>query len=80
MRAAEQVETLLGMTAHTRFESPKHQDQSMAIKNRVSQALTGRIRQLAERYATPLPRLAEEVDTLAARVDEHLKTMGWVWN
>jgi type I restriction enzyme M protein len=48
--------------------------------DRVSQALTGRIRQLAERYATPLPRLAEEVDTLAARVDEHLKTMGWVWN
>ena len=48
--------------------------------DRVSQALTGRIRQLAERYATPLPRLAEEVETLAARVDEHLKKMGFVWN
>ncbi len=48
--------------------------------DRVSQALTGRIRQLAERYATPLPRLIEEVDTLAARVDEHLKTMGFAWN
>lgn len=47
--------------------------------DRVSQALTGRIRQLAERYATPLPRLAEEVETLAARVDEHLKTMGFAW-
>ena len=47
--------------------------------DRVSQTLTGRIRQLAERYATPLPRLAEEVDTLAARVDEHLKKMGFVW-
>ena len=47
--------------------------------DRVSQALTGRIRQLAERYATPLPRLAEEVETLAARVDEHLKKMGFVW-
>jgi type I restriction enzyme M protein len=46
--------------------------------DRVSQTLTSRIRQLAERYATPLPRLAEEVDTLAARVDEHLKTMGFV--
>ena len=44
--------------------------------DRVSQALTGRIRQLAERYATPLPQLAEEVTTLAARVDEHLKKMG----
>ena len=47
--------------------------------DRVSQALTGRIRQLAERYATPLPRLAEEVETLAARVDEHLKKMGFAW-
>ena len=48
--------------------------------DRVSQALTGRIRQLAERYATPIPKLAGEVETLAARVDEHLKKMGFVWN
>ncbi len=47
--------------------------------DRVSQALTGRIRQLAERYATPLPKLADELETLAARVSEHLKTMGFVW-
>ncbi len=47
--------------------------------DRVSQALTGRIRQLAERYAIPLPKLTEEVKTLAARVDEHLKKMGFVW-
>ena len=37
--------------------------------DRVSQTLTGRIRQLAERYATPLPKLTDEVETLAARVD-----------
>jgi type I restriction enzyme M protein len=48
--------------------------------DRVSQALTGRIRQLAERYATPLPMLTGKVATLAARVDEHLKKMGAVWN
>ncbi len=47
--------------------------------DRVSQTLTGRIKQLTERYATPLPRLAEEVETLATRVDEHLKKMGFVW-
>ena len=47
--------------------------------DRVSQALTGRIRQLADRYATPLPRLTEEVETLAARADAHLKKMGFVW-
>jgi len=47
--------------------------------NRVSQTLTGRIKQLAERYATPLPQLTGEVETLAARVHEHLKKMGMVW-
>ena len=47
--------------------------------DRVSQTLTGRIRQLAERYATPLPKLRDEVETLAIRVDEHLKKMGAVW-
>ncbi len=48
--------------------------------DRVSQTLTGRIKQLAERYATPLPKLTEKVETLAARVDEHLKKMGARWN
>ncbi|HWY50675.1 MAG TPA: N-6 DNA methylase [Chthoniobacterales bacterium] len=47
--------------------------------DRVSQTLTGRIRQLAERYATPLPQLTDEVATLAASVDGHLKAMGAVW-
>ncbi len=48
--------------------------------DRVSQTLTGRIRQLAERYATPLPQLINEVAALAARVDDHLKKMGARWN
>ena len=47
--------------------------------DRVSQTLTGRIRELSERYATPLPQLTDEVATLASRVDEHLKKMGAVW-
>ena len=47
--------------------------------DRVSQTLTGRIRELAERYATPLPQLTDEVAALAARVDGHLKKMGAVW-
>lgn len=45
--------------------------------DRVSQALTGRIRQLAERYATPLPQLSERVEALTAKVDEHLRRMGF---
>jgi len=47
--------------------------------DRVSQTLTGRIRELADRYATPLPQIVEEVGKLAARVDEHLKRMGAAW-
>jgi type I restriction enzyme M protein len=48
--------------------------------DRVSQALTGRIKQLAERYAEPLPQLANDVAILNAKVEAHLKTMGFVWN
>jgi type I restriction enzyme M protein len=45
--------------------------------DRVSQALAGRVKVLAERYATPLPKLAEELDALSARVAAHLKRMGF---
>ncbi|MFZ1492394.1 MAG: N-6 DNA methylase [Candidatus Competibacter denitrificans] len=47
--------------------------------DRVGQTLTGRIRELAERYATPLPQLVDEVAVLSAKVEEHLKRMGAVW-
>jgi type I restriction enzyme M protein len=46
--------------------------------DRVSQTLTSRIRQLAERYDTPLPILIDEVSALAKKVDAHLKKMGMV--
>ena len=46
---------------------------------RVSQTLTSRLRELAERYAMPLPKLTADLSVLAARVDEHLKRMGAVW-
>ena len=48
--------------------------------DRVSQALTGRIKQLAERYATPTLRLSEEVEALGDKVNAHLKKMGFAWN
>ena len=47
--------------------------------DRVSQALTGRIKELAERYASPLPALNVDVEALSARVDAHLGRMGLVW-
>ena len=45
--------------------------------DRVSQTLTGRIRQLAERYAKPQPQLVDEVEMLAAKVAGHLQKMGF---
>jgi type I restriction enzyme M protein len=48
--------------------------------NRVSQGLTGRVRQLADRYAMPLPRLEAEITDLSARVAQHLKAMGATWS
>jgi len=46
--------------------------------DRVSQTLTGRTRELAERYSTPLPKLADEVTTLTQKVEAHLAAMGAV--
>jgi type I restriction enzyme M protein len=43
----------------------------------VSQALAGRVKMLAERYATNLPKLAEDLDALSAKVAAHLKRMGF---
>jgi type I restriction enzyme M protein len=45
---------------------------------RVFQTLTSRIRELAERYDTPLHKLETEVAALSAKVEEHLKKMGAV--
>jgi type I restriction enzyme M protein len=47
--------------------------------NRVSQALTGRVKELAERYEMPLPKLSEDVDVLSKKVNEHLQRMGFAW-
>jgi type I restriction enzyme M protein len=47
--------------------------------NRISQTMTGRIKELAERYATPLPKLTEEVEELSTKVEAHLQKMGFVW-
>lgn len=45
----------------------------------ISQTLTQRIRELAERYDTPLPKLEDDVVALSVKVEAHLKRMGAVW-
>ena len=46
---------------------------------RISQTLAQRIRELAERYEMPLPKLEDGVAALSAKVEAHLKKMGAVW-
>jgi type I restriction enzyme M protein len=48
--------------------------------NRVSQTLTGRIRELAERYSIPLPVLDHQLLLLSENVNKHLKNMGASWS
>ncbi|MCC5935466.1 MAG: SAM-dependent DNA methyltransferase [Balneolales bacterium] len=45
----------------------------------ISYRLTERIKELAERYEKPLPALTAEVTVLKSRVEQHLETMGYVW-
>jgi type I restriction enzyme M protein len=47
--------------------------------DRVSNALTGRVKILAERYGQTMPQLAKRVDDLEARVAGHLGKMGFAW-
>lgn len=45
--------------------------------DRVSQQLTQRVKELAERYETPLPQMVNRVADLEAKVNRHLAQMGF---
>ncbi len=47
--------------------------------DRISQRLTQRIKELAERYEMPLPKQTSEVSELEKKVNAHLEKMGFVW-
>ena len=56
-------------------------EQAVAAEvERVSQALTGRLKQLGERYGEALPAISQRVEELEARVADHLERMGFTWN
>ena len=46
----------------------------------ISQRLTSRIKELAERYGTTLPELTLALNAAEAKVSAHLEKMGLVWN
>jgi type I restriction enzyme M protein len=45
--------------------------------DRISQVLTHRVKELAERYETPLPQMVTRVANLEAKVNMHLERMGF---
>ncbi|HWF62663.1 MAG TPA: type I restriction-modification system subunit M [Nitrospira sp.] len=47
--------------------------------DRVSQQLTQRVKDLAERYETPMPQMVNRVGDLEAKVNRHLTKMGFSW-
>ena len=46
---------------------------------RISQTLTQRVKELAERYETPLPQADKRVEELEKKVSGHLQKMGFSW-
>ena len=48
--------------------------------DRITQRLTQRVKELADRYEASLPAVLTQVDELQAKVDAHLVRMGFVWN
>ena len=48
--------------------------------DRISQALTLRVADLAARYEMPLPQMTELVTALEQKVNAHLERMGFTWN
>jgi type I restriction enzyme M protein len=48
--------------------------------DRISQALTRRVRELTERYETPQPQAVNKVAELEEKVNRHLERMGFSWN
>jgi type I restriction enzyme M protein len=47
--------------------------------DRISQALTQRVKELAERYETPMPEQVRKVAELEQAVNRHLERMGFSW-
>jgi len=47
--------------------------------DRVSQSMTQRVKELSERYETPMPQLTERVNALEEKVNQHLEKMGFTW-
>ena len=69
------IEEIKTLVIEDKWNASLHTEIQAEIE-RVTQQLAKRLKTLNERYKTPLPDLADEVDRLSGKVDEHLRAMG----
>jgi hypothetical protein len=70
------VEVLGGIERRRRWS----RDDKMRISSIRTFGLADRVKLLTERYTATLPKLSADVEMLSAKVDSHLKQMGFEWN
>lgn len=72
------VEEIKALVIEDKWLTTLAADMDSQIQN-IAALLANRIKELAERYAAPLPNLIDGVDILSGKVDTHLKKMGFAW-
>jgi type I restriction enzyme M protein len=72
------VEDIKALVIEDKWLTTLAADMDAQIQN-IAALLANRIRELAERYAAPLPNLVNEIEALSGKVDTHLKKMGLTW-
>ena len=89
------AEAELDAKAHAKYPKlTEHEIQMLVVDNkwlaaldaaihgemdRISQALTHRVKEVAERYETPMPQMVNRAAELEATVNGHLEKMGFSW-
>ena len=71
-KAAKTVNNVLAVLSPAALDAAIHGEM-----DRISQALTHRVKELAERYETPMPQMVTRVAELEGRVNRHLERMGF---
>ncbi len=95
-KALKEAETSLDTKAYEKYPKLKDGDVKQLVvedkwlasieamihgeMDRVSQSLATRVKDLAERYETPLPKMADLATELETKVNRHLEKMGFAWN
>ena len=94
-KAIKEAEVALDQLAHDNPELSEDEIKTLVVDDkwltnlegatrgemdRISQALTRRVKELVDRYETPLPKMTSRVTGLEEKVNAHLQRMGFAWN